>query len=256
MSTQNVTIAIVEDHAAFAQTLATAVQATSNFALCGVVQDLDEASTLIEHTCPDLLLIDLGLPGGSGLNLIHQARRRWRDACVSAVLTITGNDTHLLKAICAGARGYLFKSDDDVAWREALHTLSKGGGLMQSGLARHILNTRSGISDQTTREIIELVAAGYRYREIGQRLGLDEPQVATKVTNFYTRLQDNGANLSDRETELLNLLNLGYSFKQSAQHMHIQESTVKTLATRAYQKLNAGNLQEALYAARREHLLR
>lgn len=249
-------VAIVEDHAAFAQTLATSIQGTPDFALCATAQDLDEASTLIEYTCPNVLLVDLGLPGGSGLTLIHQARRRWRNACISAVLTITGNETHLLKAICAGARGYLYKSDDDSAWLEALRLLLRGGSLMDSGLARHILNTQGKHPDRATQDTIELVAAGYRYHEIGLRMDVPEQYVATKVTHYYTWLQDNGTSLSDRETELLNLLNLGYSFKQSAQHMHIQESTVKTLATRAYQKLNAGNLQEALYAARREHLLR
>ena len=250
-------VAIVEDHAAFAQTLASAIDAAPDLAVCAVAQDLDEAIALIEQTCPDILLVDLGLPGGSGLSLIHHTQRRWRDACACAVLTITGNEAHLHKAIGAGARGYLFKSDDDTAWLEALRTLAGGGGLLHAGLARHLATSQGKHPDTSTQSIVEHIAIGYRYHEIAQRLSIaTREEVAAQVGRYYAWLRDTTPHLSQREAQLLELLNQGLSFKQSAQRMGIQESTVKTLAMRAYQKLGAGNLPEALYAARREYLLR
>ena len=250
-------VVIVEDHAAFAQTFASAIGTAPELAVCAVAQDLDEAIDLIEQVCPDILLVDLGLPGGSGLTLIHHTRRRWRDACACAVLTITGNEAHLHKAISAGARGYLFKSDDDAAWLEALHILALGGGLLHAGLARHLNTNQGKHPDTITQAIVEHIAIGYRYHEIAERLGIGAwEKVADHVSRYYAWLRDSVLHLSEREAELLELLNQGLSFKQSAQRMAIQESTVKTLAMRAYQKLGASNLTEALYAARREHLLR
>ncbi len=250
-------VAIVEDHTAFAQTLSNAIGATHDLAVCAMAQDLDDAISVIEQTCPDILLVDLGLPGGSGLALIHHTRRRWRDSCACAVLTITGNEAHLHKAISAGARGYLFKSDDAAVWLQALHTLVGGGGLLHPGLARHLISSQGKHPDSTTQAIVEHIAIGYRYHEIAHRLGIDTlKDVALHVDCYYAWVRNNSPHLSERESQLLELLNQGLSFKQSAQSMGIQESTVKTLAMRAYQKLGARNLTEALYAARREYLLR
>ena len=173
------------------------------------------------------------------------------------MLTITGNEAHLHKAIGAGARGYLFKSDDDDAWIQALRALVGGGGLLHAGLARHLVDHQGQHPDATIQSIVEHIAAGYRYHEIAQRLGIGTgADVAMRVNGYYAWLRGSAPRLSEREDQLLELLNQGLSFKQTAQRMGIQESTAKTLAMRAYQKLGASKLPEALYVARREHLFR
>lgn len=257
MTTPATRVAIVEDHESFSRTLANIIDRTPGFSVCATVQDLDDAVAFVDHTCPDILLVDLGLPSGSGLALIHHAHRRWRGKCACAVLTMTGNEVHLCKAIFAGAQGYLFKSDDESVWVDGIRTLACGGGLIHAGLARHLAESQETHPLATVQNTIEFMAAGYRFREIALRMGLaSSEEVAIHVSRYYAWLRENSLHLSERESQLLELLNQGFSFKQSAQRMNIQESTVKTLATRAYQKLGANNLPEALYAARREHLLR
>lgn len=66
--------------------------------------------SLLEQVCPNVLLVDLGLPSGSGLQLFHIVHAKAGVRCALAVLTVTGNEEHLLTAIGAGAKGYLFKS--------------------------------------------------------------------------------------------------------------------------------------------------
>ena len=66
-----------------------------------VCKDLPAGLRLLEQACPDVLLVDLGLPTGSGLTLIREAQRRWGARCTSAVLTVTGNEDHLLTAVQA-----------------------------------------------------------------------------------------------------------------------------------------------------------
>lgn len=256
MNPSVIDVAIVEDHTVFRQALAAAIAGAPDMAVAGMAEDVDEGLELLAAARPDVLLVDLGLPSGSGLALIHEARRHWGDACVCAVLTMTGNETHLLKAIRAGARGYLFKSDDELAWVTGLRTLANGGGLMHGSLAKHMLAVSDSKQDASVRPLFELLAAGYCLDEVACRLALTEQEAAIQIGRCYARIQDLAPGLSSREAELLGLLNQGCSFRQSAERMNIQESTAKTLAARAYQKLGASNLQEALYAARREHLFR
>jgi DNA-binding NarL/FixJ family response regulator len=247
-------VAIVEDHPVLRQALADAIASVQNMILLGVAEDVDEGMSLLDGAHPDLLLVDLGLPSGSGLTLIHEAQRRWGPDCICAVLTMTGNEVHLLKAIRAGAKGYLFKSDDKITWLAGLNTIVNGGGLMHSSMARHVMSAIDLKWDASVLSVLELLAAGYCINETAERLTLTEKEIATLIFRCYARIQESTPSLSKREAQLLGLLNQGCSFKQGAERMSIQESTAKTLATRAYQKLGASNLAEALYAARREHL--
>ena len=256
MTLPSINIAIVEDHTIFRQAIAGTIESAQGMAVSWMAEDVDEGLHLLTESRPDILLIDLGLPSGSGLTLIHEARRRWGEACTCAVLTMTGNETHLRKAIRAGGKGYLFKSDDESVWLSSLRTLANGGGLLHGSLAKHLLNEQEIKLDDLSRQILALLAAGYCLNEAAERLSLTAHEVAIQVSRFYSRIQEAMPGLSTREAELLALLNQGFSFRQGAERMSIQESTAKTLASRAYQKLGATNLQEALYAARREHLFR
>lgn len=249
-------VAFVEDHPPAVRALTTILQSTPGVTLCATARDVDEGLALLDDSCPDLILVDLGLPGDSGYHIIHQVRRRWRGTCTCAVLTLSGNEADLRDAICAGATGYLFKSDPPATWHEPLGILAAGGGVLRDGVARHLRDSQGAHPDPSTQAIVEWVAAGHYYNEIGQRMALTTQQVAEKVRHYYLWMQDQVVRLSDREWEFLDLRNQGYSGKESAQTMGIEECTSKTLAQRAYEKLGASNLQEALYAARRKHLLR
>lgn len=121
-----VTLAIVEDHPEFCEALRTALCTRPQLTLHPVCKDLPAGLRLLEQVCPDILLVDLGLPSGSGLALIRETRRRWGARCTSAVLTVTGNDDHLLTAVRAGAKGYLYKSDQADQWIASVQTLSLG----------------------------------------------------------------------------------------------------------------------------------
>lgn len=260
-------VAIVEDHPEFRHTLSQALQQSQNMQLVAVCKDLPAGMQMLEQTCPDVLLVDLGLPSGSGLALIREAQRRWGERCNSAVLTVIGNEEHLLTAVAAGAKGYLFKSDTSEDWLQAVQLLSQGLSPLHSSLARHFY--RQSTSDASSNpeapkplpdsalalSLLQHIAAGYTCDEAAPRLGITALQAAKLVRQIYDHFFRSGPNLSSRELELLTLLNKGMSFKQCAVMMDVSESTTKTLATRAYQKLGVNNIQSALYEARVAHLL-
>jgi DNA-binding NarL/FixJ family response regulator len=237
------------------------------FHVLDVCKDLPAGLRLLELVCPDVLLVDLGLPSGSGLSLIHEARRRWGTRCTSAELTVSGNEEHLLTAVGAGAKGYLFKSDPAAAWLQAVHALAHGQSPLHASLARSFLQQAESVpsdvaglgrlfhDDPVTRSLLQYIAAGYTCAEAAVQLSLPTADVGVKLRHVYEQFYQPGPELSTRELELLTLLNKGLAFKKCAELMGVSESTTKTQAARAYQKLGATNLQTALYEARAASLI-
>lgn len=249
-----VTLAIVEDHPEFREALGAALGKSPQFILHPVCKDLPAGLRLLEQVCPDILLVDLGLPTGSGLSLIREAQRRWGARCTSAVLTVTGNEDHLLTAVRAGAKGYLYKSDQADQWIQSVQTLSQGHSPLHPNMARYFLQQAVSFTPETLA-LLQHVAAGYTLAEVESKLHMAVGQAGQGARAVYDQFLQLGPRLSDREMELLHFLNKGIPFKQCAEMMGVTEATTKTLAGRAYQKLGASNLQSALYEARAANLI-
>lgn len=251
-----VSVAIVEDHPEFRDALSEAVRSSPDMQLLAACKDLPAAVSLLEQVCPDVLLVDLGLPSGSGLQLFRLAQARAAARCAPAVLTVTGNEEHLLTAMGAGAKGYLFKSDREADWCQTIRLLAAGQSPLHATLAQTLLE-RAGDAvrgahgmDEATRTLLRYLAAGYTREETAERLKLSPDTVGRRIRALYDGMVLHRPNLSPREIQLLQLLNRGYPFKKCAELMGVSESTTKTQAARAYEKLGASNLQSALYEAR------
>lgn len=272
-----VTVAVVEDHPEFRDALCTALAQVPGVQLLGVCKDQPAGLQLLQRTCPDVLLVDLGLPSGSGLALIRAAQQRWGTRCTSAVLTVTGNEEHMLTAVGAGAKGYLFKSDQAAEWCRTTVLLAQGQSPLHAGLAQEFLRHASAsasasaprhgtsgecealaaavLPEAPARSLLQHIAAGYTCAEAAPKLGMSLADAGLQLRRVYQLFHQRGPELSQRELELLQLLNRGFAFKKCAELMGVSESTTKTHATRAYQKLGATNLQTALYEARVAGLL-
>jgi DNA-binding NarL/FixJ family response regulator len=260
-------VAVVEDHPEFRDALCQTLGQSPCIELLEPCKDLPDGLRLLAQVCPDVLLVDLGLPSGSGLALIHEARRRWGTRCTTAVLTVMGNEEHLLTAVGAGAKGYLFKSDRAADWLHTVQALALGQSPLHANLARSFLErtvatpVKSGSSslpaprDGQTYALLQHIAAGYTCAEAATKLELPLSEAGQKLRRVYEQFFKRGPEVSSRELELLTLLNKGHSFKKCADLMGVSETTTKTHAARAYQKLGATNLQAALYEARAASLI-
>lgn len=265
--TTSIKVMVVEDHPEFREALCKALSDGTSQIQLEVAKDLPAGLRLLERDCPDVLLVDLGLPSGSGLALIHEARRRWGARCTPAVLTVMGNEEHLLTAVGAGAKGYLFKSDQPGDWLHTVQGLAQGQSPLHAQLARSFLQQASATApgaeggasalqlDLCTDSLLQYLAAGYTLTEASDQLALPPGDAGTRLRSVYDQLQHKGPELTVRELELLTLLNKGFPFRKCAELMGVSESTTKTQATSAYQKLGASNLQTALYEARAAGLI-
>jgi DNA-binding NarL/FixJ family response regulator len=211
---------VVEDDVHFQQDLITALQGIADIELVGMAATRAAGLDALRGPAADVLLCDLGLPDGSGIDIIRAAQTLWPD-CAAMVSTIFGDEAHVLSSIEAGASGYLLKGSAPTSILDEIRSLHAGGSPVSPLIARQIL-LRFRDSDACTE------------RE-------PAPQVQ--------------ASLSAREQQVLELITKGFSYDEIARLMDISRNTVLTFVRRIYRKLEVKSRTEAIYEARNQGLL-
>ncbi|MBY8965629.1 MULTISPECIES: response regulator transcription factor [Pseudomonadota] len=192
------TVLLVEDQIATRKRLVAAIEGDDRLCVQAAVPTIGEARRSLATEVPDLLLVDLGLPDGDGRCLI-EAVRGTSTACV--VISVFDDEQHVLSAIQAGADGYLLK---DAPFSEipcALLAVLRGESPISGRVARYLVSRiqaaptppadrRSDVQKLTRREsdVLELLAKGFSYEEVGMALGMQTSTVGTHVKRIYRKL--------------------------------------------------------------------
>jgi DNA-binding NarL/FixJ family response regulator len=192
----DIRILLADDHVAVRQAVRVMLEAERDMVIAGEAGDGAEAIALAARLRPDVVIIDLAMPGLGGLPAIPELRRAAPRAAV-LVFTMHKNPAYVYEAMRAGARGYVLKSatkDDLVAGIRAVHA---GGGFLQPEIAGPILRRvavdarmQAGGSDLTVREIqvLEAVADGKSNKEIAAAIGIAEDTVKTHLRKLFEKL--------------------------------------------------------------------
>ncbi|MER7793679.1 response regulator transcription factor [Streptomyces sp. NPDC097640] len=192
-------VLLVDDHPLFREGLAAAVNLDEAFAVVGQAASAEEAVTEAARTEPDLVVMDLGLPGRSGTEATRRILCAHPEARV-VVMTMSEDDDSLLAAMRAGARGYLLKGAGRDEILRALHTVARGGAVFSPRMAERLgsllgsFGTASAKEAFPTltareREVLELLAVGLGYRQIAQRLVVTDKTVRNHVGSIFAKLQ-------------------------------------------------------------------
>ncbi len=196
---------VVEDESHIQEFLCAAIRADSRLALAGVAATLAEARDWLNdgRRRTDVLLVDLGLPDGSGLELIAGCSAL-RPEVECMVLSIFGDAENIFAALQAGANGYLLKSSAAVQIVEHILALMAGGSPLSPAVARLVLARTSGqpalqgapqplspTERLSTREIgvLRLITVGYSYTEIASQMFVSPHTVNAHIRNIYRKLQ-------------------------------------------------------------------
>lgn len=190
-------VMIVEDDPAFLNRFCSIVTADSEFALFAAVPNGTAALEALQRAAPDVLLVDLGLPDMSGIEVIRTASSRYPDTDI-LVITVFGDETHVLASIEAGATGYLLKDSLPDEFAEVLKSLREGGSPINPIIARQLLNrlrpkpcepvAPSRELSARERETLSLVAKGFSFAEVAALLQLSPHTVTTYVKKIYQKL--------------------------------------------------------------------
>jgi len=196
-------VVLVEDHALFRagvrRELADLNGAVSTITVVGEAADRDEAVEVIRATRPDVVLLDVHLPGGGGDTVIRALRDDEIDTRFLA-LSVSDAAEDVIAVVRAGARGYVTKAITIEELRDAIERVHAGDAVFSPRLAGFVLDAFAGDLpmpadpelDQLTereQEVLRLIARGYTYREIATRLHLSVKTIETHVSAVLRKLQ-------------------------------------------------------------------
>lgn len=216
-------VALVEDDVHFQTAIANAIHAAADMQLVSLSGTRAEGLLALQSVPADVLLVDLGLPDGSGIDVI-QAAHTHAPACAVMVCTTFGDEAHVLQSIEAGASGYLLKDSAPENMLAEIRSLHGGGSPISPLIARQILT---------------------RFRQ--------SPAAAPPAP--AARALEAQAVLSSREKEVLELITKGFTAEEIARLMQVSVHTVQTYVRRVYGKLKVTSKAEAIYEARQQGII-
>jgi DNA-binding NarL/FixJ family response regulator len=187
---------VVEDDTSVRDILTTWLQEADGFECLGAFPDVESALPQIAKHKPDVALVDINLPGLSGIECVRQSKPHTPQTQF-VMLTVYEDSNHIFDALSSGATGYLVKTtsrDDLIA---ALREVHAGGSPMSSSIARKVVQslqqpkTSVPASDELSKrenEVLALLARGYLYKEIADAIGISHQTVNTYVRRIYEKL--------------------------------------------------------------------
>lgn len=190
-------IAIVEDDEELRGHFESIVKHIDDFELLGSFPMAEEFIAQFVELNPDVVLIDINLPGMSGIECIQQLKPLNQDVQY-LVCTIFEDSKNLFNAFCAGATGYILKISSVATIERSIRDIYAGGSPMTPQIARLVINAIPGrqrndeLFEKLTKreqEILQLLSEGFRYKEIADRLYLGVDTVRTYIRNIYSTLQ-------------------------------------------------------------------
>jgi DNA-binding NarL/FixJ family response regulator len=205
-----ITLAIVEDLDEVREGLKNFLALGPDFKVLGTYKSGEEAAEAIPGLQPDIVIMDINLPGMSGIDCVR-IMKKLNIPTQFMMFTVYENDEKVFEALKAGASGYLLKNTSLIQIVEALKELYQGGSPMSANIARKLVRN---FQDQA------------------------KPDTPADITS-----------LSNRENETLHLLSQGLLYKEIADKLGISTSTVRQHIHRIYEKLHVQNRTEAINKA-------
>lgn len=195
-------VLLVDDHPLFRAGLRMALESTDDIKIVAEAGDAEQALALVEELAPQVVIMDLHLPGQSGIEATRVLTREHPNSRVLMVTMSEDNDA-LVAALRSGARGYLVKGSGRDEVLHAVRTVAAGGAVFGRYAADRLIALASGLEGAAAqktfptltsreREILDLVARGYDNRRIARELVLSEKTVRNHVSNLFSKLQVTG----------------------------------------------------------------
>ena len=194
----SVTILLVDDHQVVRQGLRALLEAEPDFQVVGEAGDGIQAIQLVERFKPNVLVLDLMMPGVNGLEVTRQVKQRWPATCI-VVLSMHANEAYVLEALRNGASGYVLKETGITDLVHAVHEALAGRRYLSPPLSARAIDSyveKAAAAELdpyetlTTREreVLQLAAQGLTNSEIGNRLSISPRTAETHHSNVMHKL--------------------------------------------------------------------
>jgi DNA-binding NarL/FixJ family response regulator len=219
MNSDIIRVLVADDHPLFRDGIRTLLLAVVDMELVGEAENGDEVMALAGQLQPDVLLMDIQMPG---INGIEATRRIVRNSPHIAILMVTmyDDDASVFSAMRAGARGYLLKGAKQDEIQRAVRAAANGEAIFSPAIAARLMtffaNVKQPKSSQLfpelsdrEREILDLIAQGYRNPEIADNLVISPKTVRNHVSNILSKLQ-----VADRAQAIIKARDAGFGLDE------------------------------------------
>lgn len=186
----SVRVLIVDDHLVVREGLRLILESDDGFEVVGEASDGAAALRLVEQLSPEVVLMDLRMPGMDGLEALERIHRDHGQVAV-VVLTTFNEDELMARALRAGARGYLLKDTTRQVLLDTVRAASRGEMLIRPELLARVLDKKpagAGALSERELEVLRAVARGLRNKEIADRLNVSERTVKAHLTSVFNKL--------------------------------------------------------------------
>lgn len=196
----NIRIVLIEDDSTIREGIAYLLNNTEGVTVVNQYNSFDDVQSFLPADEPDVVLLDIELPGTSGIDAIPVIKKMLPGVHI-IMLTVYENEQTIFKALSNGASGYLTKNYDTARIADAIREVMQGGGPMSAGIARLVIksfqkNLETPLSKRET-EVLEGIAQGKSRSKIAKELFVDLETVKTHIKKIYYKL-----NVNSREEAL------------------------------------------------------
>ena len=191
---------IFEDNKLVRDALEAILNGTPGYTCCGAFADGNRWLQDIKRSNPDVVLMDIEMPGLNGIEISQQLHQLFPDLKI-LIQTVFNDSEKIFSALCAGASGYILKNDSPVKYLEAINEANNGGAPMNSMVAKKVLGFFGNKNiilvtpeandyqlSQREKEILQLMASGENYKTIAGKAFISYETVRTHVKNIYRKL--------------------------------------------------------------------
>ena len=190
------TVLVYDDNVNLRESLEKLVQFSDDLLLVGSYGNVQNAATEVKELQPDVILMDIDMPGLNGIEAVKQIRQ-FNQKTHIIMLTVFDDNAHVLDAIYSGASGYLLKKHISDRLQEAIKEVLQGGAPMSPGIARMVIESmQQKTADenkynltQREKEILSNLSKGNRYKMIAAYLVISIDTVRTHIKRIYEKLQ-------------------------------------------------------------------
>jgi len=192
-----ITVSLVEDNNELRGTLARMIDRAAGFKCQSQFANAEDALAAIPQEKPDVVLMDINLPGMNGVECVRQLKQHAPQTLV-LMLTAYEDTENIFNALAAGAAGYLLKRSKSVELLDAIREVMRGGSPMSTHIARKVVQSflKTGPSPEPTenlspreQEVLDCLSQGFLYKEIAEKIGVSYETVHTYVRRIYEKLQ-------------------------------------------------------------------
>lgn len=196
-SMEMIRVAIVEDVHEIRQGFRDVLNATAGYSCTAEYANAEDAVAQIVPGSADIIVMDINLPGISGIECIRRLRQQGFNGQFM-MFTVYDDDESVFEALQAGAMGYILKKSSPTQFLEAIREIMEGGSPMSAQIARKLVNVfnrqakpapETDILSKREREILELISKGFLYKEVAEKLFITTGTVKQHIHKIYEKLQ-------------------------------------------------------------------